>query len=65
MTLGNDNDPGIVTLYGKNSTSFEGNSNTWGVIRWHWYPGTIVRFHNNKESLPDGLNITGSMADAL
>ncbi len=65
VTLGNDNDPGIVTLYGKNSTSFEGNSNTWGVIRWHWYPGTIVRFHNNKESLPDGLNITGSMADAF
>lgn len=65
VTLGNDNDPGIVTLYGKNSTSFEGNSNTWGVIRWHWYPGTIVRFHNNKESLPSGLNITGNMADAF
>lgn len=58
VTNGTERDPGLLYLY-RNSP------NTWGVITWHWYPGTIIRWHDNRDSVPPGSIITGVMADVF
>ena len=48
VTNGTERDPGLLTLY-RNSP------NTWGIITWHWYPGTIIRWHDNRDSVHTGI----------
>ena len=58
VTNGTDSDPGLLALY-------RNNPSTWGVIRWHWYPGTIIRWHNNSDSVSGNPVIAGHMPDVF